>query len=42
MDLEKWLMLIMAMLDLGKEKITLYRGKEVVKRSVHFNDGVDD
>ena len=26
----------------GKEKITLYRGKEVVKRSVHFNDGVDE
>ena len=26
----------------GKEKITLYRGKEVVKKSVHFNDGVDE
>ena len=26
----------------GKEKITLYKGKEVVKRSVHYRDGVDE
>ena len=26
----------------GKDKITLYRGKEVVKRSVHYKDGVDE
>jgi len=26
----------------GKDKITLYRGKEVVKRSVHYRDGVDE
>lgn len=26
----------------GKEKITLYKGKEVVKRSVHYKDGVDE
>ena len=26
----------------GKDKITLYRGKDVVKRSINFNNGVDE
>ena len=42
MDLEKWLMQIMAMWDSGKGKITLYKGQEVIKKAVPTANALDE
>jgi (E)-4-hydroxy-3-methylbut-2-enyl-diphosphate synthase len=42
MALVKWLMLILAMWGSGPGKITLYKGKEVVKRNVDSNIAVQE
>ena len=38
----KWLMQTLVMLDVVSEKITLYRGKEVVKKKVASEVAVDE